>query len=157
MLDSCIEQLSPLAAQIECIENAEKATERVTMLTKRLMETPLPEPPLVEPKMVESFSGFCETPVEEHGTHHCLGSWKMQCTWLQAPWPPTRRALIVWTVYELAIWEGAWHPPTLSWVPLSFVLSLLVAEKNRLSSVYSLARVHGDPDSFVPVRLGTLD
>ena len=27
----------------------------------------------------------------------------------------------------MALWAGAWHPPTLSWVPLSFVLSLLVA------------------------------
>ena len=47
--------------------------------------------------------------------------------------------LIVWTVYEMAIWARAWHLPTLLWVPLSFVLSLLVAEKNRLSFVYMLA------------------
>ena len=24
---------------------------------------------------------------------------------------------MVWTVYEMAILEGAWHPPTLPWVP----------------------------------------
>ena len=60
----------------------------------------------------------------------------------------------MWTVYEMAIWAEAWHHPTLSWVPpdispacqatgrascanvcraLSFVVILLVAEKNHLS------------------------
>ena len=39
MLDSCIELLLPMTAQIESIE---KETERAAMLTKRMMETPLP-------------------------------------------------------------------------------------------------------------------
>ena len=40
MLDSCIEQLSPLAAQTESIE---KETERMAMLTRRMMEPPMME------------------------------------------------------------------------------------------------------------------
>ena len=50
LLDSCIEQLTPFASQIESIE---KATERASMLAKRMMETPLPEPPRREPPLVE--------------------------------------------------------------------------------------------------------
>ena len=50
MLDSCLEQLTPLAAMGE-------ETERIEMLTKRMMETPLPVPPLVEPPLVESADG----------------------------------------------------------------------------------------------------
>ena len=50
MLDSCLEQLTPFAIEIESIE---KETERVAMLTKRMLEPPLPEPPLPEPPMVE--------------------------------------------------------------------------------------------------------
>ena len=40
MLDSC-EPLSPLAAQMESIE---KETERVAMLTERMLEPPMMEP-----------------------------------------------------------------------------------------------------------------
>ena len=46
MLDSCIELLTPVTAQIDSIE---KETEKAAMLTKRMMETPLPEPPFPEP------------------------------------------------------------------------------------------------------------
>ena len=56
MLDSCIELLIPMTAQIDSME---KETERAAMLTKRMLEgalpeppmpeAPLPEPPLVEP------------------------------------------------------------------------------------------------------------
>ena len=28
-----------------------------------------------------------------------------------------RTSCKMWTVYEMASWAGAWHPPTLSWVP----------------------------------------
>ena len=45
-LANMLELLTPFASQIESIENA---TERASMLTKRMMETPLPEPPMVEP------------------------------------------------------------------------------------------------------------
>ena len=49
MLDSCLAQLTTsFATQIESIE---KETERVAMLTKRMMETSLPEPPMVEPPL----------------------------------------------------------------------------------------------------------
>jgi len=52
MFDSCIELLTPLTAQIE---NIERETERVAMLTKRMMEPPLPEPPMMtEPTLLES-------------------------------------------------------------------------------------------------------
>ena len=54
MLDSCLEQLTPahslFAIQRESIK---KETERVALLTKRMLETPLPEPSLPEPPMVE--------------------------------------------------------------------------------------------------------
>ena len=58
MLDSCLEQLTPahslFAIQIERIE---KETERVAMLTERMLETPLLEPPLPEPPMVGASCG----------------------------------------------------------------------------------------------------
>ena len=47
MLDSCLEQLTLLAA-------IGGETERIEMLTKRMLETPLPVHPLVEPPLVES-------------------------------------------------------------------------------------------------------
>ena len=50
MLDSCFQQLTPFATQIE---STEKETERVALRTKRMLETPLPEPLLPEPPMVE--------------------------------------------------------------------------------------------------------
>ena len=50
MLDSCIELLTPVTAQIDGIE---KETERAAMLTKRMLETPSPEPPLLEPPTVQ--------------------------------------------------------------------------------------------------------
>ena len=49
-LDSCIKLLTPVTGEIDSIE---KASERASMLTKRMMETPLPEPPMVEPPLVE--------------------------------------------------------------------------------------------------------
>ena len=42
MLDSCLEQITPLAGLKEELE-------RAAMLTKRLLEPPLFEPPMVEP------------------------------------------------------------------------------------------------------------
>ena len=50
MLDSRIELLIPMTAQIDSIE---KETERAAMLTKRMLEGALPEPPLREPPVVE--------------------------------------------------------------------------------------------------------
>ena len=50
MLDSCLEQPTPLAAMGERIE---KETERIEMFTKRRMETPSPAPPLVMSPLVE--------------------------------------------------------------------------------------------------------
>ena len=38
---------------LDSLKNIEKEVERAAMLTKRMMETPLPEPPMVEPPMVE--------------------------------------------------------------------------------------------------------
>ena len=73
MLDSCIELLTPVTAQIDSIE---KETERAAMLTKRMMETPLPD------LHWWSLIGPLRNAVDEHA--HCLGSWKLQCTWLQA-------------------------------------------------------------------------
>ena len=50
MLDSCIVLLSPLAALTESIE---KETERVAMLTKRMLEPRMMEPRMMEPPMME--------------------------------------------------------------------------------------------------------
>ena len=45
----------------------------------------------------------------------------MRCSWPQARGTqrdtPELLDLMVWTVYEMAIWAGAWHPPTLPWAP----------------------------------------
>ena len=52
MFDSCIELLTSVTAQMDSIE---KETERAAMLTKRMMQTPLPEPPMMmEPTLMES-------------------------------------------------------------------------------------------------------
>ena len=45
MISSYKDVFSPLAAQMETIE---KETERVAMLTKRMLEPPMVEPPLVD-------------------------------------------------------------------------------------------------------------
>ena len=52
MLDSCIELLTPVTAQMVSIE---KETERAAVLTKRMLEPPLPEAPMMmEPTLMES-------------------------------------------------------------------------------------------------------
>ena len=50
MLGSYKGMFSPSAAQMESIE---KETERVAMLTKRMLEPPTLEPPMMEPPMME--------------------------------------------------------------------------------------------------------
>ena len=42
-----------IAVMLDNLKNMEKEVERVAMLTKRMMETPLPEPPMVEPPLPE--------------------------------------------------------------------------------------------------------
>ena len=88
MLDSCIELLTPRTAQIDSIE---KETERAAMLTKRMMEPPLPEPPMTEPPMVESE----RTSAKRHRrTRHTPLPEILENAVHLAPsaWPPTRRA-----------------------------------------------------------------
>ena len=59
MLSSYKDVFSPLAVQMQ---NIEKETERVAMLTKRMLEPPLVEPPMMEPPMMEPLvTGFFET------------------------------------------------------------------------------------------------
>ena len=84
MLDSCLEQLTPLAAM-----SAE--TERIEMLTKRMMETPLPEPPMVESPMVESDRTSAK---RCRRTRYTPLPGIMENAVYLAPsaWPPTRRA-----------------------------------------------------------------
>ena len=106
MLGSCLEQLTPLADMGE-------ETERIEMLSKRLLEPPLPGPPMVE---LDRTSAKCRrrkwhTPLP--GKRSVPGS---ECVATFA----TR--LMVWTMSDMTLWAGAWHPPTLSWVPLSSVL-----------------------------------
>ena len=78
MLDSCLEQLTPLAGLSEEIERIEK-------LTKRLLETPLPEPPMVEPDRTSAKrrrrTRYTELPgIVENAVYLAPSAW-----------PPTRR------------------------------------------------------------------
>ena len=86
MLDSCIELLTRVTAQIDGME---KEVERAAMLTKRMLEGALPEPPLqeptvVEPPLVETDIVRLRNAVFGLDTHRCRGSWSTQCTWLPA-------------------------------------------------------------------------
>ena len=77
---------------------------------------------------------FCETPSTNtlHFVSRVLGKCSIPGSKCVAAYAAR---LIPWMVYEMAIWAGA----TFAWVPSSFVLSLLVAYKNRLSFVFVLA------------------
>ena len=79
MPDSCLEQLTPLAGMSE-------ETEMIEMLTKRLLETPLPGPPMVEPDRTSAKRRrrirYTPLPrIMENAV--CLAP---------SAWPPTRRA-----------------------------------------------------------------
>ena len=78
MLDSCLEQLTPLAGLSEEIE-------RIETLTKRLLETPLPEPPMVEPDRTSA--------KRRRRTRYTPLPGIMENAVYLAPsaWPPTRR------------------------------------------------------------------
>ena len=93
LLDSCIEQLTPLAAQMESVE---KATERASMLAKRMMETPLPDPPMMVPPMVEPpvVESDRASAIRRQRTRYTLLPGIMENAAHLAPnaWPPTRRA-----------------------------------------------------------------
>ena len=84
MLDSCIELLTLVTAQIDGIE---KETERAAMLTKRMLETPSPELHCWSLHWYSlqwlSLIVRLRNAVDEHGTPRCPGSWKKQCTWLR--------------------------------------------------------------------------
>ena len=81
MLDSCTTLLTLVTAQIE---NIEKETERVAMLTKRMMELPLPEPPMMtEPTLMESERASSKRRRRTRYTPLPI-SWKLQKTWSQA-------------------------------------------------------------------------
>ena len=89
MLDSCIELLTPVTAQIE---STEKETERAAMLTKRMMETPLPEPPMMmEPTLMESERASSK---RRRRTRYTPLPRIMENEVYLAPstWPPARRA-----------------------------------------------------------------
>ena len=94
MLDSCLAQFTPFATRMESVE---KEIERVAMLTKRMLETPLPEPPLPEPPTVEPLmvepdrtsakrrrrTRYTSLPgIMEHAVHLAPSAW-----------PPVRHAL----------------------------------------------------------------
>ena len=83
--DSCLEQLTPLAAVGE-------EAERIEMLTKRMMETPSPAPPLVEPPLVESADRTSAK--RRRRTRYTPLPGIMENAVYLAPsaWPPTRRA-----------------------------------------------------------------
>ena len=93
-------------------ESIEKETERAASM----MEPPLPEPPMVEPPMVDSDRAPAK---RRRRTRYSPLPGIMENAVYLAPssWPPTRRA---WLCGRCARWQygrGAWHPPTLSWVP----------------------------------------
>ena len=89
MLDSCIALLTPMTAQVE---NIEKETERVAMLTKRMLEPPMMEPPKVmEPTLTESERGSSK---RRRRTQYTPLPGIMENAVYLAPsaWPATRRA-----------------------------------------------------------------
>ena len=93
MLSSYKDVFSLLAAEME---NIEKETDRVAMLTKRmleppLMETPLPEPPMVEPPLVVSDRASAKRRRRTRYTP-LLGIMENAVYLAPSAWPPTRRA-----------------------------------------------------------------
>ena len=80
MLDSCLEQLTLLAAMGE---RNETETERIEMLTKRMMETPSPAPPLVEPPLAASADRTSAKRRRRTRYTPLPGIWNTQCTWLR--------------------------------------------------------------------------
>ena len=80
------------AKMLDNLKNIEKETERVVMLTKRMMETPLPEPLMVEPPVVKSDRASAKRRRRTRYT-----PLPGQCTWLLAA---TRRLCPVhlWTL-----------------------------------------------------------
>ena len=90
MLDSCIELLTPVTAQIDSIE---KETEKTAMLTKRMMETPLPEPPLLEPPLPEPSSTTSSAKRRRRTRFSPLPGIMEHAVYLApSAWPPTRHA-----------------------------------------------------------------
>ena len=89
MLDSCIEQLTPLAALGESIE---KETEKISMLTKRMMETASPAPSLVEPPLAASADRTSAK--RRRRTRYTSLPGILEHAVCQAPsaWPPVRHA-----------------------------------------------------------------
>ena len=84
MLDSCLEQLTPLAGLNEELE-------RIETLTKRLLDPPLLEPPMVEPPMVEPDRTSAK---RRRRTRYTPLPGIMEHAVYLAPsaWPPARRA-----------------------------------------------------------------
>ena len=81
-----------IAQMLDHLKNMNKEVERAAMLTKRLMEPPLPEPPIVEPSLAESpgltsakrrrRTQFSQLPgIMEHAVYLAPSSW-----------PPVRHA-----------------------------------------------------------------
>ena len=78
MLDSCREQLTEL--------------ERIETLTKRLLETPLPEPPIVEPSLATS-SGLTSVKLRRRTQYTPLPGIMEHAVYLApSAWPPIRHA-----------------------------------------------------------------
>ena len=66
-----------VAKVLDRLQKIEKATVRAAMLTKRMLETPLPEPQMVEPERASA--------KRRRRTRYTplLGILEMQCTWLR--------------------------------------------------------------------------
>ena len=97
MLDSCLEQLTPLAAVGERIE---KETEGIELLTKRMLEPPLPVPPLAETPLNQTAvrtsakrrrrTRYTPLPrILEHAVYQAPSAWPpvRHAWWLRAMWP----------------------------------------------------------------------
>ena len=101
-----------VAKMLDHLQNIEKAAERAAMLTKQMVEPPLPEPPIVEPDRT--------SPKRRRRTRYIPLPGIMENAVYLAPsaWLPTRApdvvAFKVWTVYEMARWAGACHYPSFS-------------------------------------------
>ena len=166
------------AKMFDNLKNIEKQTETVAILTKRMMETPLREPPMVEPPVVESDRASAKR--RRRTRYHPVAWDHGKCTWLQArgrqrdapdfvdgvrdgnrggrlasPYPFLGAAS-----YKSCMAGNRTHFLRICMHRVTFHLSfVLSACRREIPPVLRLRarHVHGDPDGFVPVHLGTLD
>ena len=142
--------LDDVAKMLDRLQNIEMATERAAMLTKQMMESPLPEPPM-------DLIGLLRNAVGRTRYTPLPGIMEMQCTWLQVRGRLRGAPDCMDGVRDGNVGGGLASPFPFLGATILRSLSLLVAEKKPPILRLCARHVHADPDGFVPVRLGTLD